>query len=487
MRATPDPRPSQLIRAVFLKESRPALSHRQTDQKDRPMIAHLSSPHFTQELRATFKLAAPLALAQLAQMGMGLTDTVMLGALGRDALAAGGLGAALFFTIAAVAQGLVLSVGILVAHARGAEEREKIPPLLRGGFVLATLTAAPLMLVLWNIEPFLVFIGEPEKLAHDVARYVQILLFAAPAAMWLAVQRSFLTAMGKTRLVMTVAVFALIANGVLNYGLMHGKFGLPEMGYLGSCTASLIAMWGMMAATAAGMRLAAPAPRMIQPLQWHVVRELVALGWPIAVTMGVEILLFLAGALMMGVLGATPLAAHHVAINVASMTFMVALGAAQAANVRVGFHTGARASEAARRAALAALVLGVGFMAVMAAVMLTMPTQIALLFNLKPDNAADADVIALVVQLLAICAFFQVFDGAQAIAAGALRGLKDTRMPALLAGFSYWAFGFPIAWALGFPMGWGATGVWWGLALGLAAAAVLLNVRFWRLSAKLAA
>jgi MATE family multidrug resistance protein len=432
-----------------------------------------------------------LALAQLAQMGMGLTDTIMLGALGRDALAAGGLGAGLFFTISAVLQGLVFGVGILVAHARGAAQPEKIPPILRGGFVIATLVAIPLMLVLWNIEPLLLLVGEPEHLAHDVTRYVHILLFAAPASMWLAVQRSYLAAMGHTRLVMVVAVVALFVNGVLNYGLIHGYFGLPEMGYLGSCTATLIAVWGMMAATAAGMRHADTREGLRRfataPIHWGAVRELAALGWPIAVTLGVEIVLFLVGALMMGVLGTTALAAHQVAINVASLTFMVPLAIGQAANVRVGFHMGAQVPLAARRAAGAAVVLGVSFMAAMAIVMWTLPHQIAFLFNLRADNPADAEVIAVVVKLLTICAFFQVFDGAQTIAAGALRGLKDTQVPALLAGLSYWVVGFPVAWTLGFPAGWGAVGVWWGLALGLATAAVVLNSRFWRLSGRLVA
>ena len=451
------------------------------------MLAHLLSPRFTLELRATARLAGPLALAQLAQIGMGLTDTIMLGALGRDALAAGGLGAGLFFTIVAVVQGLVMGVGILVAHARGAGEPDKIPPLLRSGFVLASLAALPLMIVLWNVEPLLVVIGEPAPLAHDVARYVHILLFATPASMWLAVQRSYFAAVGKTNLVMGVAVAALLANGVLNYGLIHGRFGLPEMGYLGSCTASLIAIWGMIAATAAGMRRTQTTPREVIPIDWKVVRELVALGWPIAVTMGVEIILFLVGALMMGVLGPASLAAHHVTISIASTTFMVPLAVAQAANVRVGFHMGASDPHMARRAAIAAFLLGVGFMVISALVMLLAPVQIALLFNLNPDNAADAEVIALVVRLLLICAFFQVFDGAQTIAAGALRGMKDTRVPALLAGFSYWAIGFPVAWALAFPLAWVPTGVWWGLAVGLAVAAVVLNVRFWRLSARAAA
>jgi MATE family multidrug resistance protein len=454
---------------------------------DHVLPAHFSArftPGFSQELKATLRLAAPLALAQLAQIGMGLTDTVLLGALGRDALAAGGLGAGLFFTITAILQGLVFGVGILVAHARGADEPDKIPGLLRGGFVLATATALPLMIVLWYIEPILVLVGQPQPLAHDVGRYVQVLLFATPASMWLAVQRSYLTAMGKTRLVLIVSIVALVFNGVLNYGLIHGKFGLPEMGFMGSCTATLIAVWCMMAATALGMRKTQGANVGPAPITWSVVRELLTLGWPIAITLGVEILLFLAGALMMGVLGAAALAAHHVTISIASATFMVPLAVAQAVNVRVGYFMGAQAPRAARRAANAAFLLGVSFMAVAALVMLAFPYDIALLFNLEPGRAEDAEVIDLIVRLLTICALFQVFDGAQTIAAGALRGMKDTRVPALLAGMSYWAVGFPVAWALAFPLGWGPTGVWWGLAAGLAVAAVVLNIRFWRHSAR---
>ncbi|MBY0511177.1 MAG: MATE family efflux transporter [Rhodospirillaceae bacterium] len=447
----------------------------------------LQTPRFSQELQATLRLAAPLALAQIAQMGMGLTDTILIGALGRDALAAGGLGAGLFFTVSAVLQGLVFGVGILVAHARGAATYDKIPMIVRGGFIVATLVALPLMIVLWNIEPILLALGEPPQLAHDVQGYVRILLFATPASLWLAVQRSYLAAMGHTRLVMTVAVVALFVNGVLNYSLIHGKFGLPEMGLLGSCTATVIAVWGMMLATAAGMRRTRDPRVKPAPVDWKVVRELLHLGWPISITLGVEVLLFLVGALMMGVISTTALAAHQVALNIASLTFMVPLGIAQAANVRVGFHMGAGRPHAARRAGFAAFGLGVSFMALMAVVMITAPYQIAALFNLDANKPADAEVIAVVVQLLTICAFFQIFDGAQTIGAGALRGLKDTRVPAMLAGFSYWGVGFPIAWSLGFPLGWGATGVWWGLALGLATAAVVLNTRFWRLSGRLIA
>ena len=446
---------------------------------------NLIPSRFKHELSATLRLAAPLALAQVAQIGMGVTDTVLLGALGRDALAAGGLGAGMFFTVTAMLQGLVFGVSILVSHARGAEQFDKIAPLLRAGFVLATMTALPAVLVFTNIEPLFKAIGEPQQLAHDAAAYIGVLAFAAPAAMWMAVQRSYLAAMNHARLVLGVALTALVVNGLMNYGLIHGVWGLLEMGYMGSCTATLITTWLAMAVTAIGMRKSAPLPRSAKPVDWAVVRELLHLGLPIGFTLGVEIVLFLAAALMMGTLGATALAAHHVTITVASLTFMVPLGVAQAVNVRVGFHIGAGDPGAARHAGGAALALGIGFMTLTAVAMFAWPREIALLFNLDPLKAEDAEVIALILPLMTIAAFFQVFDGAQTIAAGALRGMKDTRVPAALAGFSYWGVGFPVAWALGFPAGWGAVGIWWGLAIGLAAAAVVLNARFWSLSARL--
>jgi MATE family multidrug resistance protein len=429
-------------------------------------------------------MAAPLAAAQLAQMGMGLTDTVLLGALGRDALAAGGLGASIFFTATALIQGSLAAVGILVARARGANTLERIAPILRSGILLATLAAVPLMLVLWWVEPFLLFIGEPAGLARDAATYVRILFWATPATMWLATQRTYLAAMGFPKLIMTVAGGALIINGFLTYGLIHGVGGLPEMGFSGSAIASTFTLWCMLGVTALSIRFV-PMLRLHRlrgPIEWHSVRELFHLGWPIAATWGAEITLFLVAALMMGMLGNTAMAAHQIAISIASVTFMIPMACAQTANVRVSYFMGANDRRASRRAGLAAFVIGVGFMAFAAAILFIAPLQITLLFNLNPVSPVDAEVIALVVHLLAICAFFQVFDGAQTIAAGALRGYKDTRIPMMLATLCYWGVGFPTAWVLGFPMGYGPTGIWSGLALGLAMAAILLGTRFHRLS-----
>ncbi|HEX4505940.1 MAG TPA: MATE family efflux transporter [Alphaproteobacteria bacterium] len=443
-------------------------------------------PRFRHEIAATIKLAAPLALAQLAQVAMGATDTVLLGTLGRDALAAGGLGANLFFTLMIVVAGGLVAVSILVSHARGAEQHDRIGPILRGGFLLALLASLPPMLLLWSEHPLLLMIGEPPALADAIARYDRVLLFAMPASLAMATQRGFLAAMGRPYMVMVVALVAVVVNGLLNYGLIHGAWGLPRMGYIGSCTATLITLWAMMLAIALEMRFTPMLRpfRLIGRIEWHILVELAVLGWPIAFITAMEIVLFSAAAMLIGRFGATQLAAHQISIGIASLTFMVPYAIAQAVNVRVGYYIGRGSPRAGRRAGFAAFVLGIGFMAAMAVMLLSIPDVIAG-FYISGADPARGDVIALAVRLLTVAAFFQVFDGAQTIAAGALRGLKDTRLPAAAASIGYWGIGFPTAWLFGVRLGYGALGIWWGLAASLAAVAILLSVRFIWLSASL--
>lgn len=448
------------------------------------MTSTASRLTFGQEMSATLRLAMPLAAAAVAQMGMGLTDTILLGSLGRDALAAGGLGAGLFFTTTAIMQAAMTGVGVLVAHARGGGAYEQVSPIFRAGTVLALFASVPVMLLLAFLEPLLLLIGEPSQLAHDVGQYERILLLAVPASLLLGTQRTYLAAIDRPHVVMAVTIAAVALNGVLNYGLLHGAWGFPNMGYLGSATASTIALWVMACATALVIRSQRTMRTylFIGKVDWTIVRDLFQMGWPIAATVAVELALFAASGLMMGVLGNTALAAHQVAIAIASTTFMVPFAVSQAVNVRVGFHLGAGSPHAAQRAGFVAFVLGIGFMILAAAVFLALPRPLALLFNLDPLNPADADVIALVIKLLAVGAVFQVFDGAQVIAAGTLRGYKDTRVPMVMAAFSYWGIGFPVAWALAFALDAGPSSIWWGLAVGLMAATALLGARFWHLS-----
>ena len=445
-------------------------------------------PTFGQEFDAIARLALPLAGAMLAQMGMGLTDTVLLGSIGRDALAAGGLGGAMFFMISGVFQNAMSSVAILIAHARGAGDTSGIADVLRAGFLLAILSTVPLCFALWNIEPMLLWIGEPPALARDITTYVQVIVIGAPAMMLFATKRFYLSAMNHPRPIFWIAIFGLIVNGLLDYGLIYGVWGLPELGYLGPAAATVIVLWATVGVTVAAIWItpALKPARLLGHMNWAVFKELNRLGWPIAVTFSVETLMFMVGALLIGTLGSTALAAHQVTIMIVATAFMVPLAMGQAANVRIGYHMGAHRTGAARRAGFAALLLGIGFMSITATIMFTMPRGLALLFQLDPDVPADADVIAVVMRLLMIGALFQIFDGAQSIGAGVLRGYKDTRIPMVLATFGYWAVGFPVAWTLGFPLGLGAEGIWWGLATGLATAAVLLCSRFLIISGRLA-
>lgn len=444
------------------------------------------SPSVRDEARALVRLAAPLALAQLAQVAMGATDTVLLGTLGQHALAAGGLGANLFFTLMIIVSGGLIPVSIIVSHARGAGQPDRIAEALRAGMALAALISIPPMVLLWNAEPILLAIGEPAELASSIASYLRVLLFAMPASMFLATQRAFLAAIGRPWMMMVVTIAAALVNGLLNYGLIHGVWGLPRLGYIGSCTATLITLWAMTAAVALKMRLVPGlrSYRLFGRTSWSIVRELASLGWPISTMVAVEILLFSAAALIVGQFGSAQLAAHQIGMSVSSVTFMVPLSISQAVNVRVGFHMGQGVPRAVRTAARVALGIGVLFMALMGLLMVTLPRAIAGLYITTGDPSRDS-VIAIAAQLLAIAAAFQVFDGAQTIAAGALRGIKDTRTPALVAAVGYWGIGFVLAWVLGVRLGQGVVGIWWGLAAGLATVALLLNLRFHRLSGRL--
>lgn len=226
----------------------------------------------------------------LAQMGMGLTDTVMLGSLGRDALAAGGLAGSVFFVITGVFQNAIASVAILISHARGSGDISGITDVLRAGYAFAVLASLPLCLALWNIEPLLLLIGEPPALASDISEYLKVIVSGAPAAMLMATKRFYLSAMNHPRIILWIAIVGLFVNGVLDYGLMYGAWGLPEMGYLGSAAATTGVLWASAIITSLAMWLIPDARpgRVIGHVNWVTFRELMRLGWPIAVIFSVE-------------------------------------------------------------------------------------------------------------------------------------------------------------------------------------------------------
>ena len=428
----------------------------------------------------TLRLAGPLAVAQLAQMAMGLTDTVMLGALGGDALAAGGLGMMLYISVTILLQGMLTSVSIVVAQARGAGDDGAVAPAYWAGLGMSLLLSVPAWAVFSLSGPLLRAVGQPAELVRDTAAYMDVLRWATPGTMvGIGLMRAYLPAIGQGAVLLWVALAAAVANGVLCWGLIHGAWGLPAMGMAGSAMATVLVMTGMAAVLLAWLH---GRPALRRFAAWRrpepaLLRRMAGLGLPVTGTFAVETGLFLAISLLIGQLGAAPLAAHQIALSIASVSFMIPLAIGQAANVRVGNRVGAGDAAGARRAGLVAIGLGAAAEAAAVAVLLLAPGTLAGLY-IDPALPANAEALATAMTLIGIAAAFQVADGMQAVAAGALRGLGDTRVPFGLAAAGYWGLGFPLAWWLTGPMGAGPAGAWWGLAASLLVVAAALTLRF---------
>ena len=431
----------------------------------------------TAEIRATIAVAAPLAGANLAHMAMGLTNTIMVGHLGAAPLAAAGLGTALYFTLLMLCQGVLEAVAPLAAHAIGAQDHPTAGRVAGAGLIVAAALAAPVIAVLTVIPWLLAGLGYDPELTAEIGRFLRVIRWGAPAFLGSSVLRFLLVAAFRTRIVMIVPLLAIPLNAALNWTLIFGHFGMPAWGSAGSGCATAIVQW-LMLLCFAGCMLAMPM-RIPVRLALRVLAEIpriLRLGVPMGVLRGMEIGVFVTTGILMGVIGADALGAHQLVLNVASLTFMVPLGLSQAATVRVAFQLGLGEPAAARRAGYVAMALGAGFMSAAAALLLLMPRTIASAYVDLGDPANDG-LVAIAVQLFVIAALFQIFDGVQVIAVGALRGYRDTAVPMLIAAIGYWAIGFVGSWLLAFPLGFGAMGLWSGLALGLAVVATALTLR----------
>jgi MATE family multidrug resistance protein len=433
------------------------------------------------ELRATLALSAPLAAANLAQMAMAVTNTVMVGRLGALPLAAAGLGGMLYFTGGVTLQGVLSAVAPLAAQSLGAGDRRAAGRSAGAGLMLAVLFALPLIAALTSLDRFLLALGYDNALAAEIGRYLRAIACGAPAFLGFAVLRSLLAALSHTRSVMAVVLACVAGNAALNWVLIFGHIGAPALGVAGSGYASAINQWLMLAGLALVTRVM-PSLAALRVLRnaftasWTEIAKILRLGLPIGGMRGIEVGVFMTAGILMGLLGPAALGAHQLVLNCAGITFMVPLGISQAATVRVAYELGAGRTLAARRAGFIALALGIGFMSTMAMVLWAVPDAIIGVY-VEIADPANRDLVEIARRLIGIAAIFQVFDGMQVIAAGALRGYKDTMIPMLLATFGYWAVGFAGCWLLAFPLGYGAVGLWWGLALGLAVVAVMLTLR----------
>ena len=436
------------------------------------------------EARAMLALAWPMILTNLGQIAMNTTDVMMMGRLGPDALAAGTLGFSLYFAPNIFGLGLLAATSPMIATELGRNRHSvrDVRRTVRQGMWIALFFVVPLWLLLWQAEPILLAMGQDPGLSALAASYVHALQWAALPFYWYIVLRSFISALERPGWALVIVAAAVLFNIFANWCLMFGNLGFPALGVVGAGIATVFCSALMFC----GLALVVTLERRFRRYRlfgrfwradWPRFFALLRLGLPIAGILIFEVSIFNAAAFLMGLIGSVQLAAHAIAIQIASISFMVPMGLGQAATVRVGRAYGAGSAQGVALAGWTALAMGVGFMALMALVMITAPRLLISGF-LDLDAPGNAAVVTTAVTFLAFAALFQVVDGAQAVASGMLRGLHDTAVPMVLAAIGYWGVGLPLGAALAFWAEMEGVGIWIGLSSGLAVVAVLLVLRW---------
>ncbi|MDZ4136612.1 MAG: MATE family efflux transporter [Paracoccaceae bacterium] len=446
----------------------------------KPPFARLSR---TGHARAILALGLPLVGSHIAQMALHVTDTVMLGWYGVVELASVVLGASTFFILFILGSGFAQAVMPMVAQALGRGDETQVRRDARMGLWLSIgfgLLTYPLF---WWSSPVLLGLGQQADVAALAQDYLRIAGLGMLPALLVMVLKSYLAALERTQVVLWATIAAVVFNAGLNWALIFGNAGAPEMGVRGAAIASTATQFLTLAVLLAyahwqpDLRRFHLFQRFWRP-DWQAFARVFRLGWPIGLTGLAEGGLFQASALMMGWIGTVELAAHGIALEVAALAFMVHLGLSNAATVRAGRAIGADDVQGLRDGAMLAIALSLGFGLGMVVLFVTLPGQIVSLF-VDVSNPNTAAIITFGSRLLVLAALFQIADAVQVMALGLLRGLQDTRAPMWLASVSYWLIGIPASYVLAFPMGFGGPGLWMGLTVGLTVAAALLMTRFW--------
>ncbi len=441
-----------------------------------PQILALDT-RFGREIRATARLALPLIAGQLSAVGMSAVDVALAGHYSAHTLAAVAVGANVWVLGLVSAVGVMMALSPSVAQLDGANRHHDIGPLFRQALWLA----AALSVLLWfgarHAGPLLALLGVDPALRADARAFLQALSWGAPGLCGYFALRGLCEGSSWTRPTMLFGLFGLAVLVPLDWILIYGKWGLPALGARGSGIANALALWLQLLAFAAYLKFGQRFRHLdlfarMEPPDWPAIRHLLWIGVPMAVTLLMEAGLFVISALLISRLGTVAIDGHQIAINVASVTFMVPLGLALAVTVRVGHAAGRGDAAAVRYAGFTGIALTLVTQAVSATVMLALPHAIAHVYSNDPR------VIALAAQLLILAGIFQFSDGIQVVSNGALRGLKDTRMPMLITVVAYWLVGMPTGAWLAFGAGHGVQGMWVGLIAGLTAAALLLFARW---------
>lgn len=425
-------------------------------------------------LAELLRLALPAVAIQVGMMAMGVVDTLMVGHVSPRALAAVALGNLYFFAQATFGMGTLMALDPIIAQAVGAHDTAAISRGIKRGLLLAALLTVPGTLFLLPVEALLTALRQPADVVPGATAYTLVSIPGVFPTLAFIVLRQVLQAMGRMAPIVWVIILANLVNVFLNWCLIFGHLGAPSLGVTGAAWATVVSRWFMASALlAAGWRDLRVPLRERHPEVWArgPILRMVRLGAPIGVQYFLEYGIFGLVGLLMGLLGTDQLAGHQVALNLASLTFMVPLGVSIAGAVVVGHAVGRGDPVAARQAVVLSYLLGVGVMLVSALVFLLVPETLAGWYS------RDAAVITVAATLIPLAGLFQVFDGMQVVGSGVLRGLGDTRAPMLINLLGFWLVGLPVSLGLGFRTGLGPRGLWWGLVAGLAVVAAVLVLR----------
>lgn len=434
---------------------------------------------------ALLKVALPLALSQLSEMAMGVTDTVLLGGLGVTEVAIGGLASTFFFTTMVTFQAVLGGAGVLLSHGRGAEDHGHAfhdgRSVMSATLLLAVAAFIPCALLLSFSKTIFSAIGEPAEVVIHGSRFIDILLLSLlPDLAVIGVLRVALPALGAETLLLWIMPAMAVCNGLTNAALIHGWAGLPALGFYGSPTATTLTGW-VVSLALFGLCLTHDRVRaVLKPVavRWPVMKELLKLGTPMMLGAAAEILMFQITSLRAGELGTHSLAAHQVAINVTSLLFMVCLAIGQGTNVRVAYWRGAGRMDQSRRAAFMGAGIVLTWSLLTSSVLLIWPEKILPLYF--SNRAPDPETAALVILLLRIAGLYQIVDGLQCVFNGALRGCGDAVTPMLIAVASYGLIGLVFGGWLAFHQHVGVEGLWIGMALALTVTSVAFGIRLVR-------
>jgi len=430
------------------------------------------------DIEEMVRLAIPVVVVQVGMMLFGVVDTMVVGRLSSQALAAVALGHVAVITVSSFGIGVILGLDPILNQALGARDRHAFRRSVQRGFALTVMLMVPTTLLLLPIGAVLALLGQPPETVPLATAYAHISIPGMlPFYGWV-VLRLALQAMGRLKPIVATVIAVNLFNLVADWALVFGAGPIPQLGPIGSAWASTIARTLLFVIILIIDRKdLVPLLRFDrEAFRWRPLKRTIRLGLPIGFHLQLEIIAFSVIAVLMGGLGTITMAAHQVAINLASLTFMVPLGVSQATAVRVGNAIGAGDSSGARRAASSGLILGAGFMTLTAVLFIAVPSWLA-----RAYTSMD-EVLILAAALIPIAGFFQIVDGLQVVAAGVLRGAGDTRAPLVVNLLGFWLIGLPTSLVLGFTLGYGPEGLWWGLVAGLTAVGTFLLIRVsWKL------